>query len=56
MGVAFKNDLASVVAPVASIFPVITILLARVFLKEKLAVNQLLGIGGILAGLVLLSV
>jgi len=56
MGAAFKNDLASVVAPVVSVFPVITILLARIFLKEKLVLNQILGIGGILAGLVLLSV
>jgi len=55
-GLAFEKGLASIVAPVASAFPAITILLARIFLKEKLALNQIFGIVGIIGGLVLLSI
>lgn len=50
-----ENNLASIVSPVASTFPLVTVLLARIFLKEKLVWNQVLGIGGVIAGLVFLS-
>lgn len=46
----------SVVAPIAAAFPAITIVLARIFLKEKLERSQQLGVVAILAGLVLLSI
>lgn len=45
----------SLVAPVSSAFPALTLLLARVFLKERLEGSQLLGVFGIIAGLVLLA-
>ena len=51
-----ESAYSSIVAPVASTFPIITIVLARVFLKEKIIPEQGLGILSILSGLVLLSI
>ncbi len=45
----------SLVAVVSSLFSAVTVLLARLFLSEKMAVNQWLGVGFILAGVALLS-
>ncbi len=47
---------SSIVAPVAASFPVITIILARIFLKERLKFGQILGIVNIVAGLLLISI
>ncbi len=49
-------SLISLVTPISTIFPVVTILLARIFFKEKLLWNQILGIAGVISGLVFLSV
>ncbi len=46
---------ASIVAPIAASFPLVTIMLARVFLKEKLVPNQIFGIVGVITGLILIS-
>ena len=49
-----KNDTAFV-APIAAAFPMITVILARIFFKEKIENNQKLGITAILISLILLS-
>ncbi|MCL4360243.1 DMT family transporter [Patescibacteria group bacterium] len=46
---------AAVVAPVASAFPVVTILLAVLFLKERLRPYQVAGITAIISGLIVMS-
>lgn len=45
----------AIIATVSSVYPAITILLARFFFKEKLDVNQWFGVLLVLVGLVLLS-
>jgi len=49
------TQLVSVVSPIAATAPAVTIVLAYVFLKERLVNNQKLGIIAILAGLILVS-
>ncbi len=46
----------AIVAPIISAFPAVTIILARIFFKEMLELNQRIGIAAVLTGLVLLSV
>jgi drug/metabolite transporter (DMT)-like permease len=53
--IGLEKGLTSIVSPIAATFPLVTVLLARVFFKEKLVWNQLLGIIGIITGVVLLS-
>ncbi|OIO08367.1 hypothetical protein AUJ27_00860 [Candidatus Falkowbacteria bacterium CG1_02_37_44] len=50
-----SGSYASIVAPIGSAYTLVTILLAQIFLKEKIKVNQAIGILGILVGLVLIS-
>lgn len=52
---ASQSDLISVVAVLASLYPVVTVLLARRFHAERLAGVQLVGVVGALAGVVLLA-
>lgn len=47
---------ASIIAPIAASFPLVTVMLARIFLKEKIIFNQALGIAGVIAGLILISI
>ncbi|MCX6709711.1 MAG: DMT family transporter [Candidatus Woesearchaeota archaeon] len=47
---------ASIVAPVSAAFPLVTILLARIFFKETMEGNQKIGAIMIIAGIILLSV
>lgn len=47
---------ASIVAPIGSAFTLVTVLLAKVFLKEKMDLNKIIGILAIVSGLVLISV
>lgn len=49
------GEYASIVAPVASAYTMITVLLGLVVLKEKLVLNQIIGIAGIIIGLFLIS-
>jgi drug/metabolite transporter (DMT)-like permease len=51
----FSTSLVAVVAPVASISPLITVALSLIFFKEQLSRYQVGGIGAIVAGLVLLA-
>ena len=50
-----KGGKASVVAPVTALFPVVTVLLALVFLKERLGRVQWLGLGLAFVAIYLLS-
>ncbi len=54
-GAAITAEYTAIVAPIGAAFPVITIMLARIFLKETLETTQKIGIVSVLAGLVLLS-
>ena len=51
-----SQDLVSVVTPISSLLPGVTVILALIFYKEKLVNNQKLGILGILAGVYLISI
>ena len=50
-----KGGTASVVAPVTALFPVVTVLLALVFLKERLCRTQWLGLALAFVAIYLLS-
>jgi drug/metabolite transporter (DMT)-like permease len=56
IGAGIGTDLTSIVVPIASAFPAVTIILARIYLKEILEFNQKLGVLAVLMGLVLLSI
>lgn len=49
------GEYASIVAPIAASSPLITIVLARIFLKEKITLNQASGIAAIITGIILIS-
>lgn len=51
-----EGEYASIIAPIAASYPLATVILARIFLKERIVLNQAFGIIGIIAGLVLISV
>jgi drug/metabolite transporter (DMT)-like permease len=50
------SEYASIVAPVSASYPLVTIILAKIFLREKLAPNQTFGIVSVIAGLILISI
>jgi len=54
-GVGINYEYNSIVAPIGAAFPMVTIILARIFLKEKLEIIQKIGVISVLVGLVLLS-
>ena len=54
-GFSITSENVAIVAPIISAFPAITIILARIFFKEILELNQKIGIAAVLMGLVLLS-
>jgi drug/metabolite transporter (DMT)-like permease len=54
--IGVSSECASIVAPIAASSPLVTIILARIFLKEKLVSNQIVGIFLALLGLVLISI
>ncbi len=56
IGAGIGTDLTAIVVPIASAFPAITIILARIFFKEILDINQKIGVAAVLLGLVLLSI
>jgi drug/metabolite transporter (DMT)-like permease len=47
---------ASFLVPISSLYPAVTVILALIFFKEKLAKNQILGICIIIVGLFFLSI
>ncbi|ADG13567.1 EamA family transporter [Methanocaldococcus infernus] len=53
---ALYKGKASIVVPLSSIGPAITVVLSLIFLKETLSINQVLGIILILIGIFLLSI
>lgn len=53
--IASQSDLLSVTAVLASLYPVMTVLLARRFHLERLAPVQLFGVAGALAGVLLIA-
>lgn len=50
-----QSQYASIVAPIAASSPLITILLAKIFLKERFTLNQTIGAFIIISGLILIS-
>jgi len=55
-GFGITSENTSIVAPIVFAFPAITIILARIFFKEILVLNQKIGVVAVLTGLVLLSI
>ncbi len=55
-GAGISLEYTAIIAPVSSVYPAITIILARIFFKEILDLNQKIGIAAVLLGLVLLSI
>ncbi len=55
MTTGLQKGFVSIVGPVASTFPAVTVCLAYIFLKERLELNQWVGILSIIAGIVMLS-
>lgn len=53
--IGLEHGLTAVVSPVAAAFPLVTVLLAKVVLKEKVVLNQFLGIVAIVGGVIMLS-
>jgi len=56
VGAGMGFEQISIVAPVSSTYPLITIILAQIFFKEIIDINQKVGIAVVLLGLVLLSI
>jgi drug/metabolite transporter (DMT)-like permease len=52
---ASSSGLVSVTSVLASLFPIVTVILARIILKERVARSQEAGIGLTLAGVALIS-
>ncbi len=50
------GEYASIVAPIGSAFALVTVILAKLFLKEKLDISKIIGICGIVCGLILISI
>ena len=55
-GYGISLEDTAIIAPITSAFPAITIILARIFFKEILEINQKIGVISVLVGLVLLSI
>lgn len=55
-GVGITSEYTAIVAPIAAALPAVTMVLARIFFKETLEINQKIGIVSVLTGLVLLSI
>ncbi|MAH01945.1 hypothetical protein CMO87_01800 [Candidatus Woesearchaeota archaeon] len=53
-GLTYENT--SIIAPIVSAFPIVAIILARIFFKEILELNQKLGVVTVILGVVLLSI
>jgi len=56
IGAGINSDLTAIVVPISAAFPAVTIIMARIFLKETLGLNQIIGVVSVLIGLVLLSI
>jgi len=56
VGAGMGFEQISIVAPVSSTYPLITIILAQIFFKEIIDINQKVGVAAVLFGLVLLAI
>lgn len=54
-GYGAETSYNSLMAPLAAMFPAVTLIWARIFLKEKLSINQILGFASVILGLVFLA-
>ncbi|MCD4740666.1 DMT family transporter [archaeon] len=54
LGLATK-EFVSIVSPTAAAFPAVTVILAFIFLKERVEINQVIGILSIIMGVVLMA-
>lgn len=54
--IGLEHGLTAIVSPVAAAFPLVTVVLAKIVLKEKVVLNQFLGIVAIIGGVILLSI
>jgi len=52
---AFSYGQISLIGPASSVFPAITAVLAILFLKEKISIKQIIGIGSIVSGIILIG-
>ncbi len=57
-GVAYWTyfEHTAIIAPISAAFPMVTIILARIYFKEILYINQKIGIVFVVIGLVSLSI
>lgn len=53
--IGIEKYLTSLVGPLAAAYPLVTVLLAIMILREKTVFNQKLGMIGVIAGVILLS-
>ncbi|ENN96271.1 hypothetical protein J422_03393 [Methanocaldococcus villosus KIN24-T80] len=53
---ALYKGKASIVVPISSVGPAITVVLSIIFLKESLTINQIIGIVLIMIGVIMLSI
>ena len=56
LGAGISIDYTSIIIPIASAFPAVTIVLAGLFFREQMDANQKIGVAAVLCGLILLSV
>ena len=54
-GAGISMEYTAIIAPITAAFPAVTVILARIFLKEHVEINQKIGIGTVIMGLILLS-
>jgi drug/metabolite transporter (DMT)-like permease len=54
-GASARHGLISVVSVLGSLYPVVLVVLARLFLKERISPPQLAGVAAALAGVALIS-
>lgn len=53
---AFSYGNISLIAPVSSVYPALTVILAIIFLKEKISKRQAFGIASIVVGIILIGI
>ena len=52
---SITTEFVSIVSPIAATYPAVTVMLAYIFLKERVTTNQKIGIAAILTGIALVS-
>ena len=55
-GLGVTQIYTAIVTPISSAYPMITIILARIFFKETIELSNKIGVVAVLAGLVLLAI